>query len=323
MLRGTEAIHSLEQALASALASLRIPTTEFGWPALVEKAAQQAKAVFHGVATAHPSKQDASDAVIAFIRGDSLTDPQYHLIASALCEPIREQQGTRAVGHSRFESLLERYEIQAKNGDLWRLTWYGLLASYFSFDRGKAPENERDGWGKLRDMLRSTWPDINKESETRIVPDWIKVMRRESQLLTDAAADKYSFDYLNGHTDGVTQLAEDLGIPQSSWFWHAVVLGPCARAAISRTTLRLRRESRACSNCSTRGRCFETKRSKSFSRDITAALLLKLMHSYVTSWCTRMSGEIRNSRPQAWRLPGIEFPSLFGGWCLAGSTKQT
>lgn len=225
MLSEPEAIHSLERALASALASLRIPATEFGRPAIVEKAARQAEAVFQGVATAHPNKQDASDAVLAFMRGQSLTDYQYDLAASALCEPFRELQGARAIGHSRFESLIERYEIQAKNGELWRLTWYGLLASYFSFDRGKASENERGGWVKLRDMLRRTWPDIGRESGARIVPDWIKVMRRESQLLTDTAADKYSADYLEGQTEGVTRLVEDLGIPQSSWFWHVLVLG--------------------------------------------------------------------------------------------------
>lgn len=225
MLSGTEAIRSLEQALASALASLRIPTTEFGRPAIVEKAAQQAEAVFQGVATAHPSKQDASDAVLAFMRGQSLTDYQYDLAASALCETFRELQGTRAIGHSRFENLIERYEIQAKNGELWRLTWYGLLASYFSFDPCKAIENERGGWVKLRDMLRRTWPDIDRESGAGIVPDWIKVMRRESQVLTDTAADKYSADYLDGHTEGITQLVEGLGIPQTSWFWHMLVLG--------------------------------------------------------------------------------------------------
>ena len=225
MLSEPRAIHSLEQALASALASLRIPTTEFGRPAIVEKAAQQAEAVFQGVATTHPSKQDASDAVLAFMRGQSMTDHQYDLAASALCEPFRELQGARAVGHSRFEDLIEWYEKQAKRGELWRLTWYGLLASYFSFDLGKAPENEQSGWVKLRDMLRRTWPDIDRESGARIVPDWIKAMRREVQLLTDAAADKYSADYLEGHTEGVTQLVEDLGIPQSSWFWHMLVLG--------------------------------------------------------------------------------------------------
>ena len=195
MLSESKAIHSLEQALASALALLRIPTTEFGRPAIVEKAARQAEAVFQGVATAHPSKEDASEAVLGFMRNQALTEHQYHLAASALCEPFRELQGTRAIGHSRFENLIERYEIQAKKGELWRLTWYGLLASYFSFNWDKAHEVERGGWVKLRDMLRRTWPDIDRESGARIVPDWIKVMRRETQLLTDAAADKYSADY--------------------------------------------------------------------------------------------------------------------------------
>lgn len=225
MLTEPDAISALERALTRALASLCIPSSEFGLPTEVEKAAKQVEVVFQSVAKARPSKQDASDAVLVFMRGQTLTDHQYDLAASALCDSFRELEGARAVGHSCFESLIGWYEKQAKNGVLWRLTWYGLLTSYFSFDFSRSNENERDGWIKLRDMLRRTWPDIDRESGSGVVPDWIKVMRRESHLLTDAAADKYSSDYLNGHTDGVTRLVEDLGIPPSSWFWHALVLG--------------------------------------------------------------------------------------------------
>lgn len=225
MLSDTDAIHSLDRALTDALAALCISTTEFGRPAVVEKAAQQAAATFRGIATARPSKEAVSQAVHVFMRGMPLTQHQCHLVAGALCEPLREQQGVRAVGHRLFEGLLQQYETQATSGKLWRLTWYGLLTSYFSFDSAQASENERDGWSKLREMLRRTWPDINRESLSRVAPDWIKVMRRESHLLTDTAADKYSADYLDGRTEGVTQLEKDLGIPQSSWFWHSLVLG--------------------------------------------------------------------------------------------------
>lgn len=229
MLNRTEVILSLDRALANALAGLCIPTTEFGRPAIVEKAAQQAEAAFRGVATARPSKDAISQALHVFMGGLPLNENQCHLVAGGLCEPFREQQGARAVGSSLFEGLLQRYETQAKNGKLWRLTWYGLLTSYFSFDFGKATEKERDGWRMLREMLRRTWPAIDRESLSRVAPDWVTVMRRETQVLTEAPADKYSADYLDGHTAGVNQLAEDLGIPQSSWFWHSLVLGTVHR----------------------------------------------------------------------------------------------
>lgn len=304
MLSGTEAIRSLEQALASALASLRIPITEFGRPAIVEKAAQQAEAVFQGVATAHPSKQDASDAVLAFMRGHSLTDYQYDLAASALCETFRELQGTRAIGHSRFENLIERYEIQAKSGKLWRLTWYGLLASYFSFDRGKASENERGGWVKLRDMLRRTWPDIDRESGTRIVPDWIKVMRRESQLLTDSAADKYSADYLDGQTEGVTQLAEGLGIPQSSWFWHSLVLGAV------RTCCNFKNDSEFKTRIS---RVLELLNARPVFRDEALEIILARYHSCSL---TEAHPQLRDFvvHRDVWRNPKLKAAGMATAW---------
>ncbi|HRB15129.1 MAG TPA: EH signature domain-containing protein [Nitrospira sp.] len=225
MLSGNDAVRSLEQALDSALASLHIPMVEFGRPAEIEKASKQAQIVFQGIATARPSRQDASAAVFSFMRGESLTDHQYDLAASALCEPFRELNNTCVVGDSRFDSLLNHYEFQAKSRNLWRLTWYGLLSSYFTFDMGKASDSEREGWIKLRNMLRRTWPDIDTDGAVAIVPDWIKVMRSESQLLTAAAVDKYSVSYLNGETESINRLAEDLGIPQTSWFWHSLVLG--------------------------------------------------------------------------------------------------
>jgi hypothetical protein len=205
---------------------VRIPTTEFSRPTVVETAAaQRAEATFRGLATARPSKQDACEAVLAFMRGQSVSDRHYHLAATALCEPFPQLQGTRAVGHMRFERLIEEYEKRAKNGELWRLTWYGLLASFFSFDSGKASENELGGWRKLRDMLRRTWPDIDRVNGTHIVPEWVKVMRRESQLLTGAPPISM-LQTIWRVTPMVTHLVEILGSPVS-WFWHSLVMAVC------------------------------------------------------------------------------------------------
>jgi hypothetical protein len=59
----------------------------------------------------------------------------------------------------------------------------------------------------------------------------VTVLRQEAAVLTAKPVDKYSKAYLRGDTEPTDRLAADLGIPPSSWFWHALVLGAVRRAA--------------------------------------------------------------------------------------------
>lgn len=225
------ALAALTRDLAAALGGMGLKSGDFGMPSLVEKPTREAESIFQGYAKAKPSKEDAYAAARAFLRGTVLDSWQRDLVASAISEPIREQAGAMMLGHKRLPTLLNSYEDEAKRGDLWRLTWHGLLFSYFNFDpSATADEATHKGWADLRTFLERTWPLVDRQAGKNLVPDWVGVLRLESDLLTTSPADKYARDYLRGDTEATDRLAADLGIPPSSWFWHALVLGAVKRA---------------------------------------------------------------------------------------------
>lgn len=226
------ALETLTRELASALTAMGLHTGEFGKPQLVEKPAKEAERIFQGYAKATPSKADAYAAARAFLRGEKLDAWHRDLVASAVAEPVREQAGAMVLGAENFPALLKEYEKEARRGDLWRLTWHGLLYSYFRFDPTDAKgQVARQGWEGLRDFLERTWPLVDGEAGTALVPDWVDVLRREPDVLGAAPTEKYASAYLRGNTAATEQLASDLGIPPSSWFWHALVLSVVRRAA--------------------------------------------------------------------------------------------
>ena len=227
------AIDSLKRELASALASMDLTDAVFGSPQAVEKAAAESEKLFQGIAKALPPKEEAYAAALALYRGSRLNDRQVDLVASALSVRLREAAGACCLGSKKFASLLERYDADARDDRLWRLTWYGLLSSYFAFDASQALAGEREGWERLRAMLQRTWLLVDERAQRGRVPQWIEVMRTETQLLSRRPADKYARDFMGGKPEAVERLAADLGIPASSWFWHALVLSAVQHATSS------------------------------------------------------------------------------------------
>ncbi|OZI74250.1 EH signature domain-containing protein [Bordetella genomosp. 12] len=227
------ALQKLGEDLTSSIVAMGLLTGEFGQPALIENRARDAEQLFQGYAKARPRKEDAYAAARAFIRGQPLDAWQRDLVACAVAVPIHEQSGAMMLGTKRFPTLLASYEAEAEHGDLWRLTWHGLLYSYFNFNvEAGNDELTRTGWESLRAFLERTWPLINRQAGENLVPDWVHVLRKEAQVLTTEPVEKYASAYLRGETEPTERLAADLGIPPSSWFWHTLVLGAvkCALA---------------------------------------------------------------------------------------------
>lgn len=225
------AIVALEQRLAATLASILAGGPRLGRPELIEVASRQAEELFQGYSKSAVSSHDAYLAARAFLRGAPLDASLCDLVASALSAPISEQQGRRALGDRRFPVLLAHYENEARAGELWRLTWYGLLSSYFSIELDRASGDERRGWAHLREFLQRTWPMVDRASAGRVVPDWMKALRNDPDVLAPDPAGRFAAAVLAGEKEVLVRLATDLGIPQSSWFWHALVLGAVRSAA--------------------------------------------------------------------------------------------
>lgn len=226
----SQALQQLSSHLASAMGSFGL-SNPFGRVDLVEVASQQAEALFQGYAKAKPRSDDAYAAARALLRGEPLGAWQRDLVASAICDPIREQAGATVIASKRFAELLVGYEDDVSRGELWRLTWHGLLYSYFKFDPlVMKDESSQAGWRALQQFLARSWPLIDRQSGGQLIPDWIAVLRVQGQILSEHPVEPYAQAYLEGDSSLTDQLAADLGIPPSSWFWHSLVLGCVKRA---------------------------------------------------------------------------------------------
>lgn len=227
----TNALSQLTQALEAAVGTMNLRESTFGLAHLVERQANEAERTFQGYLKAGPRAEDAYAAALALLRGRELDAWQRDVVASALSTPIKEQNGVIALGSKAFQSLLKEYEREAQNGDLWRLTWNGLLCSYLTYDPAHhGDKSNRDGWLELRAFLNRSWPKIEKSCNSDFVPRWVAVLRYEPDVLTEAPVKRYATEYLAGEVNAIKALAEDLGIPQASWFWHELVLGAVRQA---------------------------------------------------------------------------------------------
>lgn len=219
--------------LKASIEGMGLNRIQLGYPEMVIKEVQKAEALFKDFSKAKPSTQDAYKAALSLLRGEKLDEWGSDLVAAAISIPIKEQRGQTVLESSYCDDLLRTYENDAYEGDLWRLTWYSLLNSYLTFDLARtSTEAGMAGFNKLRRLLNRTWPSIDKQSGELAVPDWVRVLREESQLLSDNPVEKYARDYLAGNTDHIKALAENLGIPASSWFWQELVLGAVRHATL-------------------------------------------------------------------------------------------
>lgn len=222
---------TLLKRLLASVEGMGLERVNFGYPELVVKEVQRAETLFKEFSKAKPSSQDAYKAASQLLAGEKLDDWSTDLVAAAISIPIQEHQGRTVLESNYCDDLLRRYENDAYAGDLWRLTWYSLLNSYLTFDLGRtSTESGKLGFAKLRQFLAKTWPSIDTQSGNQTVPDWIRILREEAQLLTAAPVDKYANDYLSGKIDHIKAIAENLGIPANSWFWQELVLGAVRRA---------------------------------------------------------------------------------------------
>jgi EH_Signature domain len=222
---------TLLNRLKASIEGMGLNRVQFGFPEMVIKEVLKAETLFKDFSKAKPSSQDAYKAALSLLRGDKLDDWAMDLVAAAVSIPITEQRGRTVLESEYIDDLLRKYENDAYAGDLWRLTWYSLLNSYLTYDLARTTtEAGMAGFTKLRRLLNRTWPSIDKQSGLLAVPDWVRILRDESLILSDSPVEKYARDYLAGNTDHIKALAENLGIPSNSWFWQELVLGAVKHA---------------------------------------------------------------------------------------------
>lgn len=216
---------TLLNRLKASIEGIGLNRVQFGFPELIISEVKKAEALFKDFSKAKPSSQDAYKAALSLLRGDKLDQWAIDLVAAAVSIPIKEYGGRTVLESKYCDDLLGKYENDAYTDVLWRLTWYSLFNSYLTYDLVRTTtEVGMAGFTKLRRLLNRTWPYIDEQSGQLAVPDWVRILREESQLLSDRPVEKYAREYLAGNMDQIKALAENLGIPANSWFWQELVL---------------------------------------------------------------------------------------------------
>ncbi len=222
-----EILKELESNLSNVLNTFQLTDTQFGMPQLIEREKDLTARLFNGSSLqSEESKRNAYKSAVKFFNGHlQLTQGSLEVrsLATSLCEPLREHDGKTVIGSGeRFNNLLSFYEDQIKIGKLRRVTWYCLLSTYFEFDPIKSCADEKLGWTKLQIFLERTWPYYSNSKG--FTPEWIEALQQNSIVLSVTPCNKYAYDVLFGDDSTVKIVSEQLGIPQSSWFWHRLVL---------------------------------------------------------------------------------------------------
>jgi hypothetical protein len=219
-----QALTSLESELGRLVADLARRCESPGLPKVVEDAAARVERTYAGQSQLKPDGKAIYRAALKMLRGERLSPWEQDLVAFGVSLRIAEVGHASPLSSQRFEGLLMAYGQSVRRDDFWPLSWFALLNAYFAFDpQDSLAGISKNGWLQLRKFLQDTWPAINKTVGDRFVPDWVKVLRREPDALASSPADRYALDYLKGNDEPVTRLASDLGISESSWFWHSVV----------------------------------------------------------------------------------------------------
>ncbi len=293
---------TLNVSLEETLGRLWIPQLRFGSPDLLAKQAEATKKLANGLFQIEGKGNSAIKFASRFLKGESLDPTEQDRLAFVLCEVIPELDGLSIIGSDRLPFLIKHFSDEAKAGELWGPIWRALLISYFNFNPDIADtEDEKEGWESLGKLIRSTWPDIDKQASTKFIPTWLSAIRQEPAILGERPAMKFAADFLLGKTEVISRLTEELAIPSSSWFWHALVHEAITHA-ISQPDDQFK---------SLIPTLLELIEEKRFYRDVSLAAIIERYFKCNDNSCHE---DLKDYAIQSWKNPNAFEDGLSPGW---------
>ena len=185
------AISNLQQSLRHVLDNFDLPKLRLGDTQAIITAVDNVKKVFEGCASAEAPKERSYQAALKFLREQKLEEDEYDFIAAAINTPINEEGGKRIISSPRFELLINLYTKQIKLNELWRLTWYWLLLSYFQLEVGNhVDEQTKNNATLLQKFLNDSHTHFTQQQS--YTPQWAQTLREHSNILTDNPCDRYA-----------------------------------------------------------------------------------------------------------------------------------
>ena len=295
-------LSALNVALDQALSRFSPAQIKFGHPELLAKQAEATMKLANGLSVLEGQRNSAIKLATRFLKGESLDPFDKDHLAFVLCEVIPELDGLSIIGSDRLPFLIKHFNDEAKAGELWGPIWRALLISYFNFNPDLADtDDEKDGWESLGKLIRVTWPFIDKSASPRFIPSWLAAIRQEPEILGDRPAMKFAGDFLGGKTDAISKLTNELAIPSSSWFWHALVY-EATEHAITQTDDVFK---------SHIPMLLEFIEDKRFYRDASLAAILERYFMCKDNNCNE---DLKDYAIQSWKNPNAFEDGLSPGW---------
>lgn len=118
-----------------------------------------------------------------------------------------------------FQKLIIRHE---KSETITPYLWQGLLNAYFNFEYRKTTQG-RLNWESLRRILRGTLGIVLRNASFQ--PIWLENVAKHNVLFEDDVSQKLAKKSLqDAHTRLIDDIAYDVEIPSTSWFWPDLLL---------------------------------------------------------------------------------------------------
>lgn len=217
-----EYIERLRSSLLHAVARSLSLDEFIGKPEVIAGELAQVRATFNRKATAAPPEDRIFNAISAFLHGRILENGyQAGLIAWGLYKPHGQQQPLLELAEP-FSRFLDQIRQFSREDQLSPKTLRGLVSSYFCYPGPTtATEVGRANWGLLRSFLRELFPAFALRRARK--PAWILVLDQHVNLLDPNPCQRYAQGALEGNTEILQKLREDLAIPGTSWFVEELI----------------------------------------------------------------------------------------------------
>ncbi len=154
-----------------------------------------------------------------------------YLLSWSLALPHRTGGPCVIDDQARLARILNEIDAWLAEPRYYRRCYKGMIASYFTYDglSDTVSDASRGNWHQLRDYLNQRNDRI---ADVTSNPDWVQTAIDHRTLFGADPYSRYVDALLNGDSRIVTDLCEQLGIPQASWFQRELVLAQIRGAII-------------------------------------------------------------------------------------------
>ncbi len=165
-----------------------------------------------------PKDAEIYQAVYLYLKGRITEDIEYlyDLVAYGLYLPI-EVLGNKCAVHDiqKLKFLLNRYSFEAYSDNLLRDTWFAVLEACFH------PEEFAEEQEIMLEFLNETYRSVYNLAGYK--PSWLQTLEYYPEILSKEPCRRLAEHWFNGNHEKIDEIANNLHVPEGSWFWISLV----------------------------------------------------------------------------------------------------